>query len=213
MPPYSKPSEALASLKGQPFIVRQSTGGRGQPIDILPPDGGKEWTESKFNQALADKAIPNERLILRPVIGGKVSTKRISLDLSYNEESANAEVGAAVGPNGGEVMVSPVVHVQEKLIDAWLTIHQDGRQDLQEARETIAEQAETIHRLELENAELKRQLERAGDNDSLSVVANKVVVELAKGPGGAMLLHKLLGGGDASRVLAEAVKGATGTNG
>lgn len=207
---FNVPSEALATLpKGTVFRLKESTNGR--PIDVKRPDGSPDWDAGTFNAALADGTLPKARYIIRPVVSGKVSSKRLSLDLSMSEESTTIDTGG--GPGSEAIAAQPAVQgyfVQEVVVNALVQGYQDEKQECRELRETIAEKDEEIFNLRLRVADLEHKLERAADNDSLQVVFNKAAVNFLGGPGGVMLAGKLLGHGDTASSVGEALKAATG---
>lgn len=206
---FDKPSEAFATIpKGSMFRLKESTNGR--PIDVPRPDGELDWDVATFNQALADGAIPKRKYVVRPLAGtGKQTARRISLDLSMSEESMTVE-----GPGGTNeaLATQPSAQgyfVQEVVVQALVTSYQEAKQDTRDLAERLDDKNEEIIALKLEVASLKHQIEHSADTDSLEGTFKKFLLNLAQGPGGAILTGKLLGhGSEMSAAVTTAMNGA-----
>lgn len=205
MPPttYDKPSDAFSALP-QGALVRVRPAERGKGIDIKRPDGGLDWDKATFDSALLEGVLPRAKYVLRPVVGGKVSHKRVSLDLSFSEESVTVE-----GAGGPEVMQGTFQqgYAQEKMIEATLDVLRDERGEKWDLYDENKELREENATLKMENLSLKHRLEDAGRDDSLSRMLSRTAETAMAGPAGAVLFGKLLGA-NMGELLAEAAKGA-----
>lgn len=206
---FDKPSDALAAIPpdGQ-FRLRSSVGGIGGRREIPGPDG-PNWTPAAFKAALADETLPRQRYIIKPVVAGKVLSKRIQLDLNMSEESLTVGDGspsmeeqaqlAAPASGGGSAFV------QESVVGALIANMQEERAEVYDLRDEIREKTDEICELKLRVQALEHQLETAGQNDSMAGMLNKAVIELMKGPAAGIFATKLLGAG--GEAVAAAMRG------
>lgn len=191
---FDKPSQALAVIpKGTPFIVREGTGGR--PTTISPPEGDKYWSHDSFTKALAEEEIPRTNLILRPILEGRISSKRINLDLSISDESMTVEGMPATQPQMGMSPSSPQ-YLQAEVVQVLVSTLQDERTEKWELFEDLKGKDEKILKLELEISRLRNELENAQHADSPGQVASKMLLQFSKGPGILVVLSKLFGSMD-----------------
>lgn len=186
---YEKPSEALATITDDTkFRLFRRTHGRPEEI---PPSDGNGWTKEAFKQAILDQTIPKVPLLIRPLSSrGTLSNKRVSLDLSFSDESTTLETA-----DDGKAMSSAPVGsaIQETVLAALLQSYTDERELVWELREKIDELQEEVAALKTENQKLKSDIEHSSSNDPLSKTIEKALVSVCGGPGGTLLVQKLLG--------------------
>jgi len=209
MPVFNKPSEAIESLgPADKFFLRQSSGGR--PVELLTPDGKREWNKDIFNACLTDGHIPRgSKYFIRPILTtGKASSKKITLDLSLSEESTTVEASGA--QEGVAVQQAGGSYVQESVVTALLDSYKDERGLVWELREECDELRSRNTELEVRCAKLESELERLkAGTTSLNEVLNNGIVEFLKGPGGMIVAQRLFPPALASSIGDAASKAAS----
>jgi len=207
---FTTPSDALAKIPpGTEFLVTRYSGGR--PRDVSNPDTSrKSWTPLEFDTALRLGLIDTKsKYHLVPLISGKKSSQKITLNLAVENESVtiNQPGGVAVlDPTEGPVQMPPTIsqspHLQEIVVDGLLSRMTEDRQDLKDKDIQIWKLLEENHDLKMKVAKLELEKEFSDKIAESSDGGNRFIGELVKSPALPALLQML----GAPKLLQEAAK-------
>jgi len=188
---FTTAADALAKIPpGAEFQVRRSSGGR--PTEVSPLEPGKKyWDAISFDTALRMGLIDGQaKYHLTPIISGKKSSQRITLNLDV--ENTNVAVNGGQGQPSlpvddgslaaGPMPLSTSPHLQEVVVVGMFDRMSEDRQDLKDARAQVSELTAQVLELKLKVQRLELEAEFAGKMNEQKDGGNQLLGQIMNSP-------------------------------